>query len=337
MKIHNTGDAQVKPSIVMLVYGQGGVGKTTFTATAPKPILADCENGAKYFGLRGIKIDVANINTWRDIEEFYTLVKNSAYETVIIDPIGELMEKLKTSIIAQKEKKFVMNDGSLTMAGWGEMKDRMRRVIKTIRDLNKHLIIVAHLAEKDDEGRIVKRPKVETKLSEELVAMVDVAGFMEIIKTQNESGEYSDKRVIRVSPSDKYESKDRTGQLGSVIEPDFQKIIDACQGNAVFAWSSAKAKEVAESVGSNGTANPTSANNTTTEAPKEKTGMAEEKFLETLAEVKTVNDVERLEKRLLKIDSAKTLSDTQKAQLKLAHESQIAILKAPNVEKEELY
>ena len=117
MKIHNTSDATVKPSITMLVYGQGGVGKTTFTSTAPAPVLADCENGAKYFGLRGIKMDVATIQEWNDIAEFYKLVKESNYDTVIVDPIGELMEKLKIHIVNSKEKKFVQYDGSLTMAG----------------------------------------------------------------------------------------------------------------------------------------------------------------------------------------------------------------------------
>ena len=245
MKIHNTGEAQIKPSVVMLVYGQGGIGKTTFCSTAPTPIIADCENGAKYFGLRGIKVDVSNIETWKDIEELYQFVKtNPKYETVVIDPIGELMEKLKTQIINSKEKKFVQYDGSITMAGWGEMKDRMRRMLKAFRDLNKHVIIVAHVSEKDDEGKMIKRPKVETKLSEELVALVDVAGFMELIKTQGANGEFVEKRIIRVAPSDKYESKDRTGQLGGIIEPDFTKIINACQGNEVYSWSSAQAKAV---------------------------------------------------------------------------------------------
>lgn len=245
MQIHNTGESQIKPSVTMLVYGQGGVGKTTFSSTAPNPIIADCENGSKYFGLRGIKVDVAQINTWEDIQEFYKFAKDSEYETIVVDPIGELMEKLKIHLVNSKEKKWVQYDGSLTMAGWGEMKERMRLFIKAIRDLNKHLIIVAHIEEKEDEGKIVKRPKIMTKMSEELIALVDVVGFMETVRIQGDGGEMTDKRIIRVQPSDKYESKDRTGQLGAIIEPDFQKIINACQGNEVYSWSSIKAKKQA--------------------------------------------------------------------------------------------
>ncbi|KKK59781.1 hypothetical protein LCGC14_3030910, partial [marine sediment metagenome] len=32
-------------------------------------------------------------------------------------------------------------------------------------------------------------------------------------------------------------AKDRTGQLGKVIEPDFAKIIKACQGTKKYKWS----------------------------------------------------------------------------------------------------
>lgn len=243
MKIINTGDSTLKPSVVMLVYGQGGIGKTTFTSTAPKPILADCENGSKYFGLRGIKMDVAHITQWNDIREFYKYVRESDHETVIIDPIGELMEKLKTEIANSQNKKWVQFDGALTMAGWGEMKERLRQFIKLLRDSGKHVIFVAHVEEKSDEDKVIKRPKVMTKISEEIIALVDIVGFMEMVKQVTEEGVTIEKRIIRVSPSDKYESKDRTGQLGGVIEPNFQKIINACQGNEVYAWSSDLAKE----------------------------------------------------------------------------------------------
>lgn len=242
MKLYNTADPNIKPPVLMLVYGQGGVGKTTFTSTAPKPLLADCENGSKYFGLRGIHMDVAQIESWNDIEQFYLHVKNSDYETVVVDPIGELMEKLKVHIVKSKEKKWVQYDGSLTMAGWGEMKDRMRNFVKSIKNLGKHMILVAHVEEKDDEGRLIKRPKIMTKISEELIALVDIVGMMETVRTANDSGEIIDKRIIRVQPTEKYEGKDRTGQLGAIIEPDFEKIVNACQGTKVYSWSSAKAK-----------------------------------------------------------------------------------------------
>src|SRR3990167_3585272 len=115
MQITKSNDPQAKPSIIMLVYGNGGVGKTTFAATAPKPLLVDCENGSKYFGLRGIEVDVAKVSQWSDMEGLFDIAKSGKYETIIIDPIGELMEELKRYMVLKADKKLVQSDGSPSM------------------------------------------------------------------------------------------------------------------------------------------------------------------------------------------------------------------------------
>lgn len=241
MQITKTSDPQVKPKIMMICYGNGGVGKTTFASTAPKPLLVDCENGAKYFGLRGIKMDVARINDWTDMKGLFEVAQGGEYDTIIIDPVGELMEKLKRYMVMKADKKLVMLDGSPTMAGWGWLKETMRNTLKVLRDSGCHILINAHVTEQDDEGKILKRPMLMTKLSDEIINMVDIVGYMEVVNT--EEGE---KRIIRVdSASDKYLAKDRTGQLGKIIPPNFEEIIDASQGNKVFKWSSPKAVSTA--------------------------------------------------------------------------------------------
>ena len=225
----------------MVVYGEGGVGKSTFASTAPRPILADCEGGTKYFGLRGIKMDVAKISSWQEMKDFLIIAKTSTeYDTVVIDPIGELMGKLKRYMVDLGDAKLAQKkDGTPTMAGWGYMKNTMRMYIQSLRDAGKHVIIIAHVAEVKDEETVLKRPMVETKFGEELVNMVDVVGYMTILR--DESGQ--EKRVIMVDPSsDRYFAKDRTGQLGKFIPPDFSQIINACQGNEQYAWSSPEAK-----------------------------------------------------------------------------------------------
>lgn len=237
MQIVKTTDPQSKPSIIMMVYGAGGVGKTTFASTAPKPLLVDCENGAKYFGLRGIKMDVSKIGSWSDMNGLFEIAKEDTYETIIIDPIGELMEKLKRYMIAKGDRKLVQSDGSPSMAGWGWLKDTMRATIKVLRDSGKNILLIAHVEEKTDEEKMVKRPMIMTKISEELVNMVDIVGYMTVTQVEGE-----EKRIIIVdASSDKYVAKDRTGQLGKIIPPNFSEIIEACQGTKTFAWSNKNA------------------------------------------------------------------------------------------------
>lgn len=236
MKVYNSGDPQVKPTVAMLIYGQGGVGKTTFAATAPKPLIVDCENGAKYFGLRGINVDVAQVSEWGDLEGLMDQAKSGKYETIVIDPIGELMEKLRRYMVQRADKKLVQSDGSPSMAGWGWLKDRMRATVKLLRDSGLNMILVAHVDEKQDEDRLVKRPMIMTKLSDELVNMVDIVGFMTVVQDAGE-----EKRVIVVDPSsDKYVAKDRSGMLGKWIPPNFGAIVKAVQGTETFKWSKPK-------------------------------------------------------------------------------------------------
>jgi len=219
MKIYNSLEITSIPSTIMMIYGEGGVGKTTFASTAPKPILADCENGTKYLGLRGVSLDIAQIEKWSDVRDFLDTIKTSSYETIVIDPIGELMDKLKKFMISSGDSKLVQKDGNPTMAGWGWMKKTMKDFIKVLRDLNKNVILIAHLDESKDEDRIVKRPKIETKIADDIVALVDVVGYMTVI---NQDGET--KRVIIVDPgSDKYTAKDRTGTLDRIMKPDFKE------------------------------------------------------------------------------------------------------------------
>ncbi len=237
LNIINSMDKSFKTPLIMLIYGEGGVGKTTFGATAPKPILADCEGGTKYFRNRGISIDVAQIESWSQMKDFAVAVKD--YETIIIDPIGELMDKLKRFMVSRNDSKLTQRDGSPTMAGWGWLKSTLRDYLKAMRDSGKHVIIIAHLDEKDDDGKLVKRPLIATKLSVELVNMVDVVGYMTIVGNEDDQ-----RRVIIVDPSgDKYTAKDRTGMLGKFVFPDFTMIADVCRGEAVYEWASDLAKQ----------------------------------------------------------------------------------------------
>jgi hypothetical protein len=234
MEIYSTADPQNMPKVFMLLYGPGGSGKTTFASTAPKPVLADCEGGAKYFGIRGITMDKADIATWEDMRAFYKQVATSdKYDTIIVDPIGELMEKLIRKMKEEKNPKLIQSDGSPTMTGWGWLKENMRAMLKGLRDTNKHVIIIAHVDEKEDEGRLVKRPMIMTKLSDELVNMVDIVGFA----TKITDGEVDKYAILVDATSDKYIAKDRTGQLGKAIEPNFSKIVKAVQGTEEYSWS----------------------------------------------------------------------------------------------------
>ena len=214
MTIENTNNIHVEDNIAMILYGRGGVGKTTFAASAPKPLLIDFENGSKFLGERGFSCSVVRMKEWfthDDLLQLKEVLPN--FDTVILDPIGEAMEKLINSK-ALDGKKFRQSDGTLSMAGWGEAKKQMKSLVKWLRDSGKNVILVAHVAEGKDGENTTYRIQIATKLSDELPTMVDIISYMGVRK--NSDGK---KEVILYTPAQggNFDSKDRTGRLPEVI------------------------------------------------------------------------------------------------------------------------
>lgn len=211
MTIEKTKEIKPQNKIVMIIYGRGGTGKTTFAATAPKPLMLDFENGSKYLGQRGFDIDVIRFEKWITQEEKIELkgmIDN--YETIIIDPLGEAMEKL-IDCNEISDKKYRQTNGDLTMAGWGEVKKQMRNFIKFLRSTFKNIIIVSHVCETQVEGGFHRGIQVATKLKDELPNMVDVISYLGI-------GEKSKRILYTPTQSEQFDSKDRTGYVPERVE-----------------------------------------------------------------------------------------------------------------------
>ena len=214
-------------SVVMLVYGRGGRGKTFFAASAKNSVIFDFERGTKYLKDAGIDRDVYHMSSYfseEDKQKLPDIIKE--YDTIVIDPIGECMNKLiedKQSIFGGKYRQA---NGDLTIAGWGKAKSMLRQFITYLRDSGKNVIIVAHAEmEKDDES-IFYRPLIPTKITEEVMNLVDIVAYLENVR---EDGGIK-RHLICAPGSLKYESKDRTGRFvdNTYIEPDFDKIVEIC-------------------------------------------------------------------------------------------------------------
>ena len=230
MNIENTKEISPENNMVMIVYGKGGVGKTTFAATAPRPLILDFENGTKYLGERGLEAEVIRLNKWltaADKKDLSAIIKD--YQTIVIDPLGEAMDKLIDSDEI-KGNKYRTADGSLTMAGWGEVKKQMRNFIKFLRDSGLNVIIVSHVSETATEQGMEKRIQVATKLKDEIPNMVDIIAYLGVVKKD----EIHNRVLYTPRQTDQFDSKDRTGRVPETVEvgelTGWQDLMNAMKG-----------------------------------------------------------------------------------------------------------
>ena len=130
--------------------------------------------------------------------------------------------------VALKNPKFKQYDGTLSMKVWGAIKIQFSSLVKTIFNMNKSVIFVAHEKEdKDGDTRFV-RPDVAGSSGKDIVKELDLMGYVEM---------RGGKRTVSFTPSEKYYAKNSLG-LEPVIE-----IPDTANGNTFFVEKIVKAVE----------------------------------------------------------------------------------------------
>lgn len=222
MEIKNTRDVEFNPTLNMLVYGEPGVGKTTFGATAPRPLIIDAEAGI--LSIRDKDLDIVQIRNFEDMRSLFKELKkpevSAKYDTLVIDSITEIMKKIVDEVRGSKERP--------TLQDWGTIISKTEIMLRTLRDMPKNVIITALVAEEKDDNKIVKRPSVNGKsLPEMMCSFMDVVGYMDVEKVAEGS-----ERRIWVQPHLNYYAKDRSGKLENpIVSPDFTEMLKMVFGD----------------------------------------------------------------------------------------------------------
>lgn len=205
-KIRKPHELNVVTTLKCLIYGQPGLGKTTFALSAPNPVLLDFDNGVHRVNAAHQK-DTLQITSWQDCLDELAAGTFAPYQTIVIDTAGKMLDYLGIYII-QKNPKMGRGNGALTLQGYGERKGEFTNLIKTLSTMGKHIIFIAHEKEEKDGESNYKRPEIGGSSGNDLYKELDLIGYMEAI---------GKKRTISFLPQEKFYAKNACG-LNETIE-----------------------------------------------------------------------------------------------------------------------
>jgi hypothetical protein len=138
------------------------------------------------------------------------------YKTIGVDGITELQKlDMRTVMQEQFNKKPETTDIYVpSQREWGKSGERVRMIVRALRDLECNIIMTALQTEDKDErtGKRLIHPSIPGKLKSEIPGFFDIVGLLRAV---HEGGEIV--RKLQVVKTENVIAKDRTGALDDLI------------------------------------------------------------------------------------------------------------------------
>lgn len=208
---------------ITYIYGDGGVGKTTFGAAATKPLLLATERG--YNALPGIIAQ--DIITWSDMKSVCRELKKpevkDTFSTIIVDTV-DLASQLCEKYICGQLGIENIGDGGWTTNGWAKAKKEWEQTFRSIVMEGYALIFISHAKDKTfkrkdgtEYNQVV--PSCPSAYNEIIKNMSDIMGYVEIVN--------GERKLILRSADDSISCKCRFKEIESEIPFSYSSLVAA--------------------------------------------------------------------------------------------------------------
>ena len=191
-KVISENEALEISNVNVLIYGEPSAGKTSIANTSKNAITLDFDKGAHRSAFRQ---NVFVVESWKQIadnsKEFYSLL--SKYDTIVIDTADSMLEFMGVYAIA-KNGKLATNK----LQWYGAIKDMFANFVGTLKTMQKDVIFVAHVKEKDEGDYRIKRPAIMGGSYDKVLQFCDFVGFASF---------KGDRRVLNFNPSEYHVGK----------------------------------------------------------------------------------------------------------------------------------
>jgi len=234
MKIENTKDIE-SMKFNALIYGNSGNGKT-YTASTLKGKTLVIATDPGLLTLREFDIDSISPKNWTELLEVYKMLlldeNIKKYKNVVFDGLTDANEICKEHIVKVERPSVKKDIGKvyediLTLQDYGLLQTKMTRLISSFIKLPYNVIFTAMADERKDEktGEVTIVPSLNGKLALNLAGYFDYVFFLGVKDTGEET-----ERFFLTQKTEKYISKDRSGKLDRLEEPNWTNVINKSLG-----------------------------------------------------------------------------------------------------------
>jgi len=163
-------------------------------------------------------IDVIQVRTMQKLQDVINqLAKNEPYyKTVLVDSLTELQKlDMRTVMKEQHNKRPDTTDIYVpSQREWGKSGERVRMIVRALRDLQCHTISTALEAVEIDErtNKRLVHPSLPGKLKSELPGFFDIVGHLRAVKEDD-----GIVRKLQVQGTENLIAKDRTDALDPLV------------------------------------------------------------------------------------------------------------------------
>ncbi len=175
-----------KRPVVIVVYGEPGIGKTSLFNTSELPLLIDFDRGVDRSIMRQ---DTLLVNRWEDVQAEEKAGTFNNYKTIGIDTAKAALDDFLMAYVIKQDYAAAKNK----LKAYGAIGDEFKLFVNNRRADNAELVIIAH-AKDEKEGDVIKKiPDVTGQSYNLLLRIADQVGYMRTI---------NNKRTIQWEPSD---------------------------------------------------------------------------------------------------------------------------------------
>lgn len=174
----------------MLLYGESGIGKTTFAAKAPKALIINIENGLKGVDLKSYDAFATTpIDSWPEVKKLLMKCLNSErFTTIVIDSVSKLQELMIQDICKNGDDKGPKD--TLAAFGYGAGYQKLSaeaalflELVESLKKHNKNVILIAHATvetfqDPSSGGYDRFNVSLDKRISERIKANVDYIWYL---------------------------------------------------------------------------------------------------------------------------------------------------------------